>query len=347
MALLVLGALELGLRLMLGPPPPPVVVHGGPDLGAPWFTVEGDTVTPRFQLDPAGRFARVPSGPRVAYLGGSSVHGGVQSLAVLDEFPAQVEKITGIQAVNLGQPGLDSHDLAEITAALGAWSFDAWVVMTGHNDLGNTVFQQRWAGRQGEAWTLRLLEHLQIFVRLRRALGTPLSAVRGDLRGHTGITPAQRDTAVRHLGTNLARIAWAARQADTPLVLVVPASNVMRRPIGRACETDPCAPRLWDQARELGSADPAEAARLYLQAVELDPSPLRVTPSAQALIRRVAASEGATLVDAPTMLPQHPSLGLPAGGQFADAVHLNRRGHASLAKGLAKAVGQVLGQGAD
>ena len=115
MTLGVLVLTECGLRHQNGPPPPPVKVYAGLQKLDDHFMERDGQVSALY--DQGIAITPFPSewgARRIAFVGGSSVHGGSGDLAEQQEFPAHAQRLSRIRAVNLGQPGLDSHDLVDI-----------------------------------------------------------------------------------------------------------------------------------------------------------------------------------------------------------------------------------------
>lgn len=332
---------EAVLRGLLGPPPPPVTVLHRRGQVDHYIEIHGETAEAAYQvLEPIGPFALRSAGPRIAVLGGSSVHVGGGGLPVAAEAASRLAEALDIEVLNLGMPGLDSHDLVEIVGELAPAGLDALVVYTGHNDLGNTLFQGRYTGRLGdaEARVLSALEHLQIFCQLRRAV----AATEGHTEEETGgpqmqMTAAQRDAAIRYFAANMRRIVWLAQRQGRPLVLVVPASDLTRRPSHR-CPEPPCAAALWEQARQTGDAD-------YLrQARDRDVVAIRAPSAVEDIVRSLAGEPGVTVVDAAAELPRDARFDAPDRRLFIDPVHFSERGNQALADLLAPAVREVLAE---
>lgn len=236
--LVALACLECGMRTQLGPTPPPVKVYAGLEKLDTHFEVRGETVHALYdQGIPIQPFPAEWSGKRIAFVGGSSVHGGSGKLAEDQEFPFHAQRLSRIRSVNLGQPGLDSHDLVDIVEEVVEWPFDAVVLYTGHNDYGNAYFHERFSGVRGGliAQAMAFLERFQIYVQLRRSIrgwrGREGQAFGGEhLVSHPLLTPEREATTLRYLLNNLRRIHWLCEQADLPLLLILPAHDPSRAP---------------------------------------------------------------------------------------------------------------------
>ncbi|MEC7242622.1 MAG: hypothetical protein VXW32_15415 [Myxococcota bacterium] len=297
-SLLVLFVVECGLRTSLGPTPPPVKVYAGLEKLEEHFELRDGTVHALYdQGIPIRPFPAHWAARRIAFVGGSSVHGGSGELSEEQEFPAHAQRLSRIRSVNLGQPGLDSHDLVDIVEEVTQWSFDGLVLYTGHNDFGNAYFLERFSGVSGGllAQATAFLERFQIYVQTRRSLrgwrGRDGQAFGGEhLVPHPLLTPAQEATTLRYLLNNIRRIHWICQQADLPLLMILPAHDPSRAPA-------------------------------------LEGVPLFAPLSAVEALRDLAAELDIPTVDAQAQLPSR--------NHFEDVVHLSAVGHRSLGKAVA------------
>jgi lysophospholipase L1-like esterase len=351
----ILSLAEVCLRLTLGPPPPAVKVFSRSKNEGGWFQPASGRILPAYQgqLGDRSRVALIDGGfdadsqeKRFAVLGGSVVHGGTPHIRTRWEFPNLLGKALGARGINLGSPGLDSHDLVGIAEELRSYRMDAWVVYTGHNDFGNGYFLQRYQGWPGgiRAHGRSVLESLQLFWQVRRLSQRAIS--RGILPdpGHQfdapQVTPDQKTHILMDYLRNMRRLIWLAGQAEVPLVLVVPAGALTMPPLG-ACE-DGEALELWEQgmAQRAEQTDPA---RLSLQrARDADCVPLRMVGAAQEGLRDLGPRPHVSLVDAARGLPRESDLDIAATSLFADHVHLSKAGHRALAELIAPTLQAVL-----
>ena len=243
-----LGGVELVLRGLLGPPPPAVRVFAGLQVPERWLLTEGDRVRAAGEgmADELGEvgFSCAGSGPRMLFLGGSSVHGGTPDLDAAEEFPALVGEARGVETLALAQPGLDSHALVELMEAFGDCRAEVVVVYMGHNDLGNVRFYDRY-GSLGQGLTVRFqaaLGELQLYAQLRRAVGGVSGAQRGRGAGAEHI-PAplevvRVDAALTAFEANVARMRWLTAAQGRTLVLVPPLSDLLSEPVDQVDEAD-------------------------------------------------------------------------------------------------------------
>jgi len=352
--LAVYAAVEVGLRLFLGPPPPPVRVFSEHRPVETYLVQVGDQVQARYDGE-AGipDFDATPRGRRVAVLGGSSARGGTRGLALDGEFPALLGAALGVEVLNLANPSRDSHDVRRLAGELlESWPPDVLVVYTGHNDFSNTFFHERYAGYAGgaRAWATALAERSQIYVQLRRLragwtgkLGAAPRLGRSQLQVAAPLTGDQLWTTLRYLDANLRRVAWLCRRQGVPLVLCTPASRLVTQPVNPSCDVQPCAMERFEGALAVQDSDPAAAVRLLREARDLDTVPLRAPTFATDLIREIARGEaGVTLVDAEADLPRHPGLDVAGEHLFEDPVHFSAAGHRAMAELLAPAVRSAL-----
>ena len=355
-AALVLLGVEVGLRLLLGPPPPPVRVFQVLGEVETYLKVDAQgLVSTQHQLQAAiSPFPakRPDSRARVAVLGGSSVHVGDGYVPYTSEFASLLSSGLGIYVYNLGAPGLDTFDHVSITEELSAVDLDAVIVYAGHNDLGNALFQERYGDAVGRLSVVLLpwLERSQLFSQLRRALlrpdGTSSSALQGRQKktsGRAELDTERRAVAARYYAANLERIRWLCRQQGKALILVVPVSDLSRQMSPIPCEEGrPCASTLWWQGQQLAFRDPQGAAALLRQARDADIISMRTSSEMEATVRAFAGKAGVSVVDAPALLPRQPGIDAPASMLFNDTIHFSVQGHQAMAQAIAPTLQQVL-----
>ena len=199
-AFLVLLLVEGGTRLLFGAPHPRLQ-RALYDVDREAYRVENGAVTPIFQgRDAIDAFARAPrqGRPRVLVFGGSSVRGG-SHLAPAREFPAvAAEQLASqgrkLEILNLGRPALDSHHLRVLVQQSAFLKPDVVVIYTGHNDLGNITFQERY-GELDATLLVRArfgLRRLRSYELLMRLVPAPLPGPPGAL---SAVSPARRAAA--------------------------------------------------------------------------------------------------------------------------------------------------------
>ena len=139
-SLTLLLGIELGLRLLIGPPRP---ILGLIPVSQVTLVEQGDEVVLSHLIDPR-QDVRVPRArgdrPRVVFLGGSSVR---HTYSVPDDhnFPSHVQALAPeLEILNLASPGQTTPTLAALVEHLDALNPDLIVLHTGHNDYADVVF---------------------------------------------------------------------------------------------------------------------------------------------------------------------------------------------------------------
>lgn len=342
-AFVLVAGVEVGLRLLLGPPPPPVQVYSGRGPIDDYLMERDGKVYLPYQERTVGPFDVEHDGPRVAVLGGSSVHRGTPGLPNEREFAALLSDELGMPVVNFGNPAFDTYDHVAILQELPRGAFDVWVVYAGHNDFGNAFFHSRFSGAGGAvvARALRLAEHLQLFCQLRRLVQPPAAVDPTaplpweHLQTKDRILPEdpRRAVVLDYFERNLETIAWLAEQHGARLVLVAPISNLWAPPVDRQCLAEPCAFALWEAGMQIKERE--ERMPLLQRAIDVDPTMMRAPSVVPRTMARVARERGARFVDTGNELHVTPAL-------FVDHMHLSAQGHAEVARILAPVVSQEL-----
>ncbi len=345
-ALGVFAGVEIGLRLLLGPPVPTLEIHLVPRPSDRLLELGEETFGTVFRGP--GEHPVFPIGserPRFVVLGGSSVHEGEHGVGEALEFTQRCADRLGVVGINLGFPGLDSFDLVRIMEQLGPIDLDAMVVYAGHNDLGNVAMGRRYQGL-GPFARLELqagLERLRCYWLL--AAGIARVGARKPRQGHPQpLSAAQREAATRHFRANLERMAWISARQERPLVLVVPISRLTLPPEAQPCGGQDCPRPLFEAGMAERYRDPYAAAALLRRARDLDGLAVRASSSVQEAVREVAAAyDHVHLLDAPRLLPSEDGLAVPADELFSDPLHLSEAGHQALGGELATVLGPLLG----
>ncbi len=343
-ALVLLGA-EVLARSIFGEPGPPLEVHLVPERDGGFLERSGNEVRRNYGAPwEEMSFPLQHEGPRFAVLGGSSVHEGHIGVGEEREFTQQLASQLGVTGLNLGSPGLDSHDLVEIVEELRGVELAALVIYAGHNDLGNVAMGRRYHGRAAAVSLLVQagLERLQLFRLLRK--GRPDKAKPKERGPPEPLSAADRAGAVRAFAGNLERIVELTAQRQRPLVLVVPASQLALEPEPQPCASPDCPLELYERAMALRGEDPEGAAALLRRARDLDGLALRASSDLQDSVRRLARDhDGVQLVDAPAELPREPGLAVPASELFSDPLHFSEAGHRAMAEAIAPTLAPLLG----
>ncbi len=306
------------------------------------------------------------------------MHGG-SGIDLTLEFPARVQALlaehgVAIEALNLGSPGLDSAAIRNVASNLVPHRPSLLVIYTGHNDLGNTVQEQRY-GSVSSALVVRLrllLWRSRAYGLLRDLLvDSPAAAVVRPVKGADARNPishAQRLLAAAALRDNLQAVVRQARDAGAAVVLVTPISNIQAcGPVGYGCpgalpdlESGDRKNRVIPTAERLAAIEQAlvlhpDCPELLhqrglvrialgidggpedlLRSRELDPLPMRATSDMTQAVRAAARAEGARLVDLERDL--HAQYGVPPTVLFHDCLHFTVDGHDQMATWLAPEV---------
>lgn len=369
----VLAAIEGVARLASGPPVVPVVVRM-PDGSEGLFTT--DPVTPKLVEHQAWwpQGPKDPARPRIVMLGGSSLAGPPQDARLAAN---QLAGLLDAEVVNLGVGGMDTgHLLAELPGVL-ALDPDLVVVYSGHNDLGNAVFSQRYAepGAVAVARVRQVLGHSRVYELLEaawRGREEKAVVVQWDSRD-MALGAAEKAAVLSDQEARLGALLDGLRQAGVPVLLStvvsnaffpsvhwecperlealgVPASRTAILPVGEVDAAALAAARAEAPCRDLDQVaarlqwveDPAAAAEALQRLRDEDPKPLRAPRRVNAILRELAG-DGVELVDSAAEF-QRLGGGVEPPGWFRDPVHFSEDGHRALAVVLARAAGPLLGR---
>lgn len=337
------------LWLLGGPPLPPLQVFQSRGEHAVYLSITDHQVQPTYQdVSPLQSFDQ--RALAAAVLGGGSVHGGTP-LEPTEEFSGLLAQRLGFPVHNLGAPGLDSFDLVSVVEELSAVSLKLLIVYAGHNDLNNLMLRQRYDDMSGvfSERFLPVLEQLQTFSMLYRRLlppsGTQAPAQPERIRRDESLRPsaAQRAIAVRYFTTNLERIVWLCQQRSLPLVLVVPASDLLAPPARDHCYDDKCAKGLWFRGvKAVNNFRPQEGLGFLRQARDIDPISARASSDIEAAVRSFHRRPGVTVVDAAVDLPRKANHLVPEHSLFEEATYFSAAGHVEMANLLEEPVRRLL-----
>lgn len=369
-ALALLGFAEGAARLAMGPlPPNPAVV---PVSSAHLAEHQG-----RLQLvhpdNPAQdrSFPMRKRHPRVAVIGGSSVHHDVRQGAEVN-FPTWLQRAQpAIEVLNLGAPGLTSEGVLSLVRdvrRLPADHLDLVVVYTGHNDFSEPLF------RGGLGQPSRAMRRVHGFLggsRLYRSLRAPTVALMARTRAdpnaliftRDGRASAWRQPALSRLEANLRSV---VEESPAPVILSTLVRSFHAPPVGvllpdgrpRCADTVRGLPRAelrepalyadrvnaqcgpghaleeWYRAHAAVREGRTAAAQAHFAAMRrLDPLPLSAPPEADGVVERVAAETSAVV-----WRPQQALGVLPSGSHFDDLLHPSAAGARRLGDDLANLV---------
>lgn len=345
-ATVVLVLVETVFRSMWGPAPAAIPVYDAIAERSAYLSIAEGEVDPVFGKGELPSFPVDADATRLAVLGGSSVHGGSPRVSLEEEFPARLGRLLDVDVLNLGSPGLDSHDLVRLLVELEPVDLDLLVVYSGHNDFGNTFFEERY-GDVGSALFAHLhgvLSRLQLYSRLslwmRPLTGSKRRSSGAEKAPHPNVpsmTDERRALALSGLAANLERIAWLTGQRGLELVLVVPVSRLPALPAPSECAPGQCPRDHLQRARRIVSDDPAAAVALLQDVRDHDPLSIRAPTAAQQVVRQLAATHAhVSLVDPFVGLPSDHIFPVPDRRLFIDPVHLSHSGHREMSELIAR-----------
>jgi len=339
-SIFILTCFEGVLRLSSGPPVPPIQVNSHVGLRSQWFAEQGSQAKPTYGPE---KFSIHHNEVRFAFLGGSSVHGGTPNAGISQEFPAIVGHKLGVKTLNLGSPGMDSHDIRKILEQFQKYSFDAWVIYSGHNDFGNLYFFKRFKGWKAStlAGLQGFLSHLQIYSRLQHSAlpqaNNLLNGQRHFDHSQDTISLEQKRVALAYFKENLRRISWIAKKAGIPVLFVLPGSSLLHEPTEYCPPAeDPCIRNDFERATRLIQSNPTEAAQQLQEITDRDGIPIRIPSWARQALFQLATELGIECMDAHQLLPEEPGLSVPAKDLFIDQVHFSLKGHQVMADIIAQ-----------
>ena len=381
---LCLLAMEGAARVLTGPPTPPFVATiPAPGESGQWLkrgqdgrieaTYQNRFVIPPFPAEPG-------DGPRVIWVGGSSVRGGRGDSKPEREMPGlTAARVEGVEMLNLGAPGLDTRHLWAMAPELLALQPDVLVIYTGHNDLGNVLFEGSVpTASAARAMRVRaILRRARLFELMERGEETVSGLRVGEENGANArerlgdMEPVQREAMLGDFERRLRWLVRAARQQGVQVVLVTVISDA-RSPSaqwscpelmeqvglgakpGRAsgprvdeqllADSD-CRDARWYVAHNtLKNGLPREhpeAVETLLELRDTDPWATRAGRPSNEIIRSVAREEGAVLVDM-AAVAQERGQGLEPVRWFTDPIHLSPGGHRAIADQVTPVLAQLL-----
>ena len=360
-------------RTVLGPPVPELAatLPGG---DGELIRRTADGIQPAYQSTrrqaPVGA-DRTSGLRRVVWLGGSSIQGGTQGITPNQEAPGRMGDLLGVESLNFGGIGMDTVSIGAIIEDVLSIEPDVLVIYTGHNELGNAVFTGRygdpstariatWRARLGQS---RLYQALEVTLRGQEVLALPSAATEGQFV----VTAATRSEVYWRYEERLRHLVSVASASGVPVVLATLMSNpaapsiefqcpeamtragfsavrpeavavddLLEADIEAATAMAPECPDLsWLKARRDGDGRALDALR------DADPLPVRADRKLNAVVRRVAAETGATLVDVDGFA-RVAGGGVEPCAWFIDPMHFTVAGHDALARMVAQGVAPLL-----
>ena len=369
--------------LLFVEPQPPVLVFQLPDGSETVLEIQGDLVSLPYQHPmriPPFPQAADPDTPRVLWLGGSSMRGIGPGSTEEGELVASrfVGEALGVESINTAAPGLDTGHIAAMLPRLLTLEPDAVVIYTGHNDLGNGVFYNRYGSgkdrwiariRAGMGWS-RLFGWVERRLRNREVFVPPTPQSQGNFQ----VSKARRQEIQHVYDSRLRRIVSEVKESGAVVVLATVASNPyapspewecpealadlgLGRPRPAAFPLEDltvdaleaqlqrwpgCRDLAWLKARmDLEAGESAGREGLEVLRDE-DPLPMRADRATVEVIRAVAAEEDVLLADVNQAFRDQGG-GLEAAALFADFVHPNVEGQRTIAAVVAPVLAEGLG----
>ena len=364
---------ERFLRVRMTPPTPELAAalpDGSPDLIH--RTTAG--IAPAYQSvrkQPAVGPKKPGAGPRIVWLGGSTLHGGSRDIMRTEETPGRAGALLGVESLNFAGIGMDTVSIGVILDDVLSIQPDVLVVYAGHNELGNAVF----TGRYGDAETAhfailrallrtsRLFQPLEVLLRGQEKLILPSE---GNEKQFT-VDAGTRSEIHWRYEERLRHIISKATDQGVPVVVSTLMSNAVAPSMDFSCpeamdragfppgppEAIPvdkispadiaaaeaispgCRDIRWLRARQTGDKAMLDQLR------DEDPLPVRGGRPLNEIIRRVADETDATLIDVDKMAREAGG-GLEPTPWFLDPMHLTIEGHDALARMMAQAIAPLV-----
>lgn len=339
---------------------------------------------------------------RIFCLGGSTVQGRPYSTPT--SFPTRLEidlraadDRFAWEVINCGGISYASYRLVPILAECLDYQPDYIILCTGHNEfLEDRSYRHIKRASPMLDIPLRLAHRWRTFQVIRRVVRPgsetatgededPRSILGGEtnpiLDYHDSLRAYHRDSewhagVAEHFRFNLRRIAHLARNAEVPLLLILPPSNLSDAPPFKSeHRADLTAEQLqqWEellrQYHALGAADSrsiallkqalkiddqyaatwfelgqgyaarglhGQARQAFIKARDLDVCPLRMTSPLEKILRDVADQEDLPLLDAHALLEEQSPHEILGGRYLVDHVHPGFAGHQFIARQIVR-----------
>ncbi len=336
---------------------------------------------------------KAPGTFRIFCLGGSTVQG--RPFSIETSFPtwlslslAAADESRSWEVVNCGGVSYASYRLVPILEECLQYDADLILVCTGHNEF----LEDRTYGELREAGSIhRALGHSRVYTLARSMLMAPrrrdrpvmTTDVQARLDYQGGLASYHRNDPWRkqvqqHYESNLRRMAQRSRDANVPLMLLMPPSNVADSPpfktepneavaaevrqlvqdaqtryrdnlddaiklLEAACELDQRHAANWyELGRAYEAASNFDAARrAFIKARDEDICPLRMTSRLHAAWRRVVNDTGVIGLDLDTYLANKSRNGLLGNELLVDHIHPSFKGNQLIANEIVRAMGKA------
>jgi hypothetical protein len=361
--LLLLGVAELGLRAAgIGQREPLFV----PVAAAPGYLQPNPAAIQRFFPDPRRApdvsidttwfpARKAPGTLRIFVQGESSAAGfpygrWASPAALLQQRLQRAYPGRNVEVINTAMAAVTSYVLLDFADEIIAQQPDAIVIYTGHNEylgvggVGSSLVSSRSPTLTRAVSALRRLHLYRALEKAWSSFGTgpdPLSKHDGTLMSRVVAersiplgSPLYEMGLVQFRG-NLDRLLRKYRAAGVPVFIGTLASNERDQPpfvSAPAAAGSASAAQRYEHARELDRAGRFEEARAeYIAAKDRDELRFRAPESFNALIRELAAADGATLVDVRGALAAAARNGIIGSDLMLEHVHPNVEGYFRLA----------------
>jgi tetratricopeptide (TPR) repeat protein len=361
--LLLLGAAELGLRAAgIGQREPLFV----PVAAAPGYLQPNPAAIQRFFPDPRRAPdvsidttwfpARKATGTLRVFVQGESSAAGfpygrwASPAALLQQRLQRAYPGRNVEVINTAMAAVTSYLLLDFADEIIAQQPDAIVIYTGHNEylgVGGVGSSLVSAKSPTVARAIAALRRLHVYRALEKLVSSfgpaadPLSERDGTLMARVARersipldSPLYRQGLAQFRG-NLDRLLRKYRAAGVPVFIGTLASNERDQPpfvSAPVAAGSGSAAQRYEHARELDRAGRFEEARAeYLAAKDRDELRFRAPESFNALIRELAAADGATLVDVQGALAAVSRNGIIGAELMLEHVHPNVEGYFRLA----------------
>jgi tetratricopeptide (TPR) repeat protein len=266
-----------------------------------------------------------------------------------------------VEVINTAMAAVTSYVLLDFADEIIAQKPDAIVIYTGHNEylgVGGVGSSYVSARSPTLARAVAALRHLHLYRALEKLVSSagpapePVSNADGTLMSRVARersipldSPLYRQGLDQFRG-NLDRLLRKYREAGIPVFIGTLASNERDQApfVSSAAAGEDSAAKRYAQARALDTAGKFDEARAeYIAAKDRDELRFRAPESFNALIRELAATRGATLVDVHGALAAAARNGIIGSDLMLEHVHPNVEGYFRLASAFYPAVAQWAG----
>lgn len=334
-----------------------------PRVSRRWFTSESSPPVPPSDPFAATKPARAF---RVFVLGESTTagfpypHNGTFSRVLRDAL-RDVLPSDSVEVVNLGISATNSYAMLDMMNEVLAQHPDAVMIYGGHNEYYGALGVSSTEGGLSRAPAIvRLylrLQRLRIVMALKRGLMAMARAARGGPSSPSPAAPSFMETLARDAAIpagsaefrrgaaqfedNLTHLVRGLRAAKVPVFVGSLTSNIRDQAPFAAVANGAAggADSVYAEARQtLARGDTSAARRLFERARDLDVVRFRAPAEFNAIIRRVAAANGAVYVPVAEQFASAAAAGIPGADLFLEHVHPTAHGQALIARAFFEAL---------